>query len=154
MNFKYIYGVFAIDEENNIWKCENNAGTLVYSKCTEFTIDGDIEKVYQYVRNNNVIPFVLYKDGRAVFLNEDGSVEEVSNQAIDISSSFYILEEKQIIDLKNDEIISLSDLLGNAEIPIKVNKEGEFLTDKLNLYAIDGKLLSSGVAKLGDYFYR
>ena len=156
MNFKYIYGVLAVDEENNIWKCENNAGTLVYSKCTEFTIDGDIEKVYQDVRNNNVIPFVLYEDGRAVFLNEDGSVEEVSSQAIDISSSFYILEEKQIIDLKNDTTISLSDLLEDAEIPIKINREGEFITTKFKLYSIakDKQFITSEVTKLGDYFYR
>ena len=55
MNFKYIYGIFAVDNENNIWKCNNNEGTLVYSKCTEYTIDGKIEEVYTYVKDNAII---------------------------------------------------------------------------------------------------
>ena len=173
MNFKYIYGIFAVDNENNIWKCNNNEGTLAYSKCTEYTIDGKIAKVYPYVKENAIIPFVLYEDCRAVILNSDGTKEEISSQAIDVSRGSHIYDNPNIYVLERDQIIvidhknnktnfDISNILKNSEIPIKINSTGAFLTNKLNLYFIknfytneENNIFSlSGIKRLGNYFYR
>ena len=145
VNIKLINGIYAVDNDNNILKCEYIDGNLKYIKCNDFTISGIIIKIFSVIGENNLLPYVLYENGSAQILKENGTTLEISNRAMDISAidnKIYALEFDKIKTMINplykDDIvyskkIELSNMLKENETSLKINNNGDILTNKGNL---------------------
>ena len=164
--FEQIAGKFALDSNNKIWELVYNNGSYSY-EMGDFDIRGNIIKLSYLVYGTNTAPYVIYTTGNASIVYHGMGEYPIANNVIDISSdgeNYYVLQTNNV--KYNDMDISISSIVNNGEVPIKINKNGSILTNKGNLYNLtftyiedsntsvgtySERPVKTGVIKLGDY---
>ena len=135
--FNQINGVYALDNDNQIWEMTYiDNGYKYVKKYTE--IGNTIQKVCQVLEGDGVKPFILYTNGTAVIINSDNTEKRIADNVIDISSNnenYYAVTANNLI--YNGEEINLFSIAGKGEVPVKINAQGSILTNTGNYYEMN-----------------
>ena len=169
-NYKSIYGRYAIDSENKVWKyCYNqDENKYMYTKMNYVTREDEkVIKIRICSVNDEDIPVILYEDSTAeIHYNEDNKF--TINNVLDIASfenDCFILFPYAVGTIGRGPIIDLEEILEEDEFALSINDNADILTNKercikANIDTEEGSVSYNNeqvleqISSIGNYLYR
>ena len=136
--FVQIEGPFAMDSANKIWKCVYNSSDDTYSYSPyRVNFRSAVEKLSYTIDGKDEVPIGLKANG-CLIIPRSMWDETTDRSIIDIETQgdrLFVLKRNSVS--YNGTDIDLSTILGNGEIPMKINKNGSIFTNKGNVYDLE-----------------